>query len=707
MEISDEIKKAIRPFTALGFLPHKVYEDQVIGECPFTGKADKMYVNYKNLCWDSKVAGDKGNLFDWLKAVCKMNEEGYDQSKRERLARDRKLPVSAFEGIGLGFDGIQYTLPIIDAKARVVDVRRWKPGSAFQSTPGCHTTLLWMDELCDNERMKEPVYLCEGEWDAMALRWLLRKCGLPGIVVGLPGAGTFKLEWCPLFDRRDVYCLYDADDAGYKGEKLAFNRLNNVAKSLHFCHWPSDVAEGFDTRDWIVYGAMTKKQPRGCLDKLLSLFQAKPREPGAAADKASSAKQATSKTTKKVKVVRSKPVKTFNRLEAHKQLFRTFQDWLQMSSEEALAVLCGTILANRLEGDPLWLFLVAPPGGMKSELLMSLAATEETYHTSSLTPHALVSGMNLAGGQDPSLMPKLNNKCLVVKDFTAILSLHPTARDEIFGQLRDAYDGHFEKLFGNGVIRRYHAHFGILAGVTPAIDAFSALHSGLGERFLKYRIDWKITKADEKSRIMRALTNTGHEDEMRETLQDAVTEFLEGMTIADIPELEPAIASQIAELGMLAARMRGAVNRDRFSAGLMHNKAAFELGTRISKQLTKLGRGVALYYGKKSVDAETLKTVASVALASVPDKIEEVVRCMWEHDGPITTSELAPKVERLSRATVFRILSDLQMLGLVVNRGDGMRAVWDFGPDFKSLLSSTKVFSQVARSKVVIRAARR
>src|SRR5262249_23758004 len=127
-----------------------------------------------------------------------------------------------------------------------------------------------------------------------------------------------------------------------------------------------------------------------------------------------------------------------------------------------LAVPAGNKL---LKTDSLWLFLKGPPGSGKTEMMNALKGLPEwAMLVSNLTPAALISGFG-----DPtkdrtgqSLLPQLDGKTLIVKDFTTILSMNPTARDEIFGILRDAYDGHASKNFGTGR-REYDSRFNLLA----------------------------------------------------------------------------------------------------------------------------------------------------------------------------------------------------------------------------------------------------
>jgi hypothetical protein len=45
-----------------------------------------------------------------------------------------------------------------------------------------------------------------------------------------------------------------------------------------------------------------------------------------------------------------------------------FRRWLHLPDARPLLAVLGTVAANRLEGDSIWLLLVGPPGGGKSEV---------------------------------------------------------------------------------------------------------------------------------------------------------------------------------------------------------------------------------------------------------------------------------------------------------------------------------------------------
>src|SRR3990167_3258884 len=129
------------------------------------------------------------------------------------------------------------------------------------------------------------------------------------------------------------------------------------------------------------------------------------------------------------------------------ELEHKMKEWFLIKDHGIIKVLVGTIIANRLPGDPVWVFLVAPSGGLKSELIQGLNLVPEVYPLSKFTPQTLISGH----GKDQSLLLRLTRDgktVLAMKDFTTILQMDYKARNDILAQLREVYDGSFKKAFG-------------------------------------------------------------------------------------------------------------------------------------------------------------------------------------------------------------------------------------------------------------------
>jgi len=659
-----------------GFRQHGVNLDreasgQMVGDCPFCAKEGHFYVNKETKLWDCKRCGERGNFEDFLSAVAQGYSEGLTEERLRALADDRGLPVGAFRNLGIGWTGNRYSIPVQNNKGRTLDIRLYRPGGKLLSTPTATTGLFNLRDLVLEERKKERVYICEGEWDTIAWRWLLLHLDEPGVVVGVPGANTFKGFWVPFFEGRDVVILYDNDAAGRSGELIVRAKLSGTTKSIRYLHWPAiGLDEGYDIRDHVKKVALLENHPPQAFEQITDWLKNSPRE-GALEGGASGSRSSNGEVIGEI-TESYEPITT-------KELIADYKKWLHMKSDDALKVMYGAILANKMGGDPLWLFLVAPPGGMKSELLMSLSKGEGVHALSSLTPHTLISGATWKEGQDPSLLPKLNNKILIVKDFTTLLTLHHSVRDEIFGTLRDVYDGNTEKIFGNGVRRKYESSFGILAGVTPAIEAFNTIHAGLGERFLKFRLCGNWDQDSEEAKIMRALNNIGREGQMRNELTKIGCRWLANMKLPEIfPELTHDRKLMLVHLAKWAARLRGVVERDRFSGTVMY-KPSSEVGTRLAKQLAKLGQGIAMFLEKKAVDDEVYELVRRVALDTVPDRVEDIVHALWDatggDEGTCSTTDIVIKT-RLPQATVFRCLQDMNLLKLVENMSAKGVAAW-------------------------------
>lgn len=672
-------KDALRGFEVHGVTFRSKSGNQRIGDCPFCDKERHFYANETNKLWDCKRCGEKGNFPKFLELVAKRNAVEFKDKVAQVLVTDRGLPRSAFNSLEIGWDGRNYTIPIRDIEGRVCDLRLYRIGSKAQATPTANLGLLWAQELPKSGL----IYVCEGEWDGVAFKWLLHKLEKEGVVVAVPGASIFKKEWVQWFANKKVVALYDNDAAGELGHKILAEKLNGVAESLRVISWPSGLPEGWDIRDHVKTIALQDKRPKWAFEKLLSMMVAPLNST------LPSSKPGESSVSKEVKI---NPASASEAIEAYRK-------WLHLPDDEVLQVMFGAALANKLQGDPIWLFLVAPPGGSKSELLSSISRSPIVESTTSLTPHSLVSGAHFMNGSDPSLIPKLNNKILVIKDFTTILSMHYTSRDEIFGVLRDIYDGRTEKTFGTGIKRAYVSHFGIIAGVTPKIEEFGIVHQSLGERFLKYRINTGQKTLSEADRIRRALRNINSENLMRDELCKIGSRCLAIPIPATLPELPEEFFEYVVNLAQVVAYMRGVVERDRYTQQVMY-KPAVEVGTRLAKQLAKLALGIAIYRGKMRIDWETYRLIRKVALDTAPDRVEEIIRRLWQlcptKNDAAKTNDVSART-RLPVATCFRILQDLELLKLVDRHGKGNKYEWSVSEKLTKLIRDARLFDEDRR----------
>lgn len=644
---------------------------QHFADCPFCLKPNKFYVNPDNGGWDCKVCQKRGYPGHFLGYLGDMFAKNLTGEPLAKLVASRGIDAETLHEWGVGWDGHRYTLPVKDHRGVSCDLRVWKPGGLLMSTKGVSNGMYGIERI---PKGKGTVYVCEGEWDAMALSMLARKVGKEIVVVGVPGAGTFKKEWVGAFLQKKVIALYDNDEAGENGERVLFGKLKGTAAEMHFIEWPSVFRppERKDVRDWVRYGVELGK-PQGCWDNLHKLLIDHPRK-------------ATPEEKEHAKAVEVRAAKGHAKYE---EVLKTYGKWLKLDEPDVLKVLFGTCFANRMSGEPVWLFLVAPPGGMKSELLMSLKDHGSVYATTSLTPHAMVSGAYSPDGKDPSLLPHLDEKMLVIKDFTTILTMHYSQRDEIFGIFRDVYDGSTGKNFGTGVRREYNVKFGILAGVTHKIEAFGVVHQSLGERFLKFRASEDKRDSDE-DKIRRALSNVNNEVAMRKELLEVAARCLDRELPEQLPVLGAAVVERLIALAQLTSMMRGVVDRNVFDKTVLYNPS-YEVGTRLAKQLAKLGLGICVFMDKQEVGEEEFTILKRVAMDTAPDRIETIVRKLWKENRELRTSEVAD-LTRLPQATVFRVLQDLELLRIVDRTGDGQKHMWRLNNKLEGLIERSGVY---------------
>ena len=623
------------PTTLKGFIQHGVVidninNDQAIGNCVLCGKKGHFYINIENKMWDCKVCGKSGGFKTFLTYLVDMAQENFTGKVAVKLSKDRGIKLSTLREYHTGYNPYNdsYIIPVYDVTGiKIWDIRKFVKGRLY-STSGCKVGLYGWEFINKTDKL----WLCEGEWDCLAARQYDKNA------VAVPGANTFKSEWTALFKDKIVYVVYDNDDAGEKGMLKVYNNLISVVKELRFVNWPDSYKKGYDLRDYCF-----EKKSIGGLRGMLNII------PKGA----------------NVEEVKIKEDLTKNKRINPDELYSQYKKFLYMRSTDVIDVIYGSIIANRMEGDPLWMFLVAPSGSTKTEYLMSLIDSPKIVTATSLTSHTLISGMNFSGGGDPSLIPQLRDKVLVVKDFTTILTMNQTQRDEIFGILRDAYDGKTEKRFGNGVFRNYEGcKFGIIAGVTPAIEIFTDGATALGERFLNYRIPQTNGSVDTKELLKRAVLNVGNETKLRKEVQDKAKQVL-SYDYKDIPEIPIDIIERLLCLAQWVADMRGTVVRDKYSKEITH-KPFKELGTRLVKQFCKLILGIGMFRGLNKVTIKEYQIVKEIGIGSVPSKLEEFVKSIYRKgiDKAFSIDDFID-ISGLPRITCIRVAEDLVLLKIL------------------------------------------
>ena len=197
-----------------------------------------------------------------------------------------------------------------------------------------------------------------------------------------------------------------------------------------------------------------------------------------------------------------------------------FRRWLHLPDPGVVEIALGTVAANRVPGDPVWLLLTGPSSSGKTEMLQSLMGLPDMYAASTLTEAALLSGTpakECAQDATGGLLREIDAfGIIVLKDFTSILSMHRNTRQSLLAALREIYDGAWTRRVGVDGARtlEWKGKVGLIGGVTSAIDSAHAVMSSMGQRFALYRLP--VTDAHAQAQC--AVEKSGDEQKMRAEL---------------------------------------------------------------------------------------------------------------------------------------------------------------------------------------------
>lgn len=257
---TDDLPQELRPLVACGatFI-QKTGEEYVFVPPWDHERKGKLYARVKDggMVYSDK-RGDDGNTSTFLgKVFDAVYRPALTMPRRCEFTRSLGLPPPAANGIDLGYDESRnaVVLAVRSRTGHVWDLRRLIDGQ-WQSTAGCKLQLLWAERLhaAAGQAGQRWVYVAEGEKDAIALRWRLRTLGIDAVVVAVPGAKNLNEKWVSLFKGHHVRLCHDNDKAGREGSAKAVRLLRGVAAKLEVLHWPDNIRDGYDVRDWITYG---------------------------------------------------------------------------------------------------------------------------------------------------------------------------------------------------------------------------------------------------------------------------------------------------------------------------------------------------------------------------------------------------------------------------------------------------------------------
>lgn len=655
-----------------GIVLQPAAKTQATGICPFCGGEDKLFVSLTTGQFDCKTCPEKGNLFTILNKVHREAKSITSDDQYTHLSDIRGITTVSLKKFGVAYNPLtgEWLVPVYNPKGGLSDIKRWREGSKIlYKTATCGQQLYNSAKI----QAKGPVYICEGEWDAMALQDLLRRAKLTEYsIVAVPGCDQWDASWTSLFHEREVVLLYDNDEPGFRGMEKARKALAETALSIRSIEWKApkgqaDYREKYDIRDYVKDNI---KKPKEAWQHLKGMLVDSPES-----------------NYKPPSIERSSFTEVME--DVRKAIY------VSPGLEDALIVLLATCFSARLDKEPdnpVWLFLTGPSGSGKTMMLrLHEKDRKRNIYQSRLKPTALVSGMDL-GADDPSLLARLPGKVLLVKDFTTILGLPIGLQEDLFSVLRDAYDGAVSVPYGNKVgERRYDdCHFTMIAAVTDAIHGFN--QTELGERFIKFEL---MPVHDPKEQIRMALRHKAAFNEYYPLAQESVHAFLTNdFGSHNCPTINEDFSDRIVSLSMIVAHLRSKPKRGR--GGMLAYRPRVEVATRLGAQLNKMARCVAFVLGDTEVTERSFRYAQQCAFDTAIGFPLEILQQLHRYEQA-TKEEIAQRLQ-LTIPTVDTHLKDMLEMGTVEftmarnGKGPGRPAQrWYMSDEIKQLWDEAKI----------------
>ena len=353
------------------------------------------------------------------------------------------------------------------------------------------------------------------------------------------------------------------------------------------------------------------------------------------------------------------------------EVHRVFHRWFGQTYDlDALDIVLSAGASERLDGDPVWLMLVAGSGNTKTETVQSLVGAGAVVTSTITSDGALLSGSpkrEKATDATGGLLRRLGARgLLVIKDMTSILAMNRDTRAGLLAALREIHDGRWERNVGTdgGRTLTWTGRLVIVGAVTTAWDRAHEVIASMGDRFVVVRMDSTVGRLEAGKRARR---NTGDEEMMRAELAEYVGGLLATVTRTPVEFSDDDEARLVAAANVVTLA-RTAVDYD--YRGDVIDAHAPEMPTRFVKQLYQLIRG-ATAIGLECQAA--MRLAIRCARDSMPPLRMAILDDVAQFPGTLTR-DVRKRVGK-PRATVDRQLQALHMLGvLTCNEEEAMHA---------------------------------
>jgi hypothetical protein len=339
-----------------------------------------------------------------------------------------------------------------------------------------------------------------------------------------------------------------------------------------------------------------------------------------------------------------------------------------MPDPAPLEVALATYAANCItSAEPLWVFLVGPPSGAKTDVLSLMSGLPHTRLETRLTAASLLTCHGREEGVDPYdagfgiLRDGGSFFILLVPEGSAIVVEGRRLDSDLFAVLRPiSTDGHYERTV-KGQQLGWRGKLGWLGATTEAI--YELRMGDLGERFLYFPLP--PMSLDEE--IRGGMMALNEERPSLEEVRPILHEFIHGLQIpSKPPKLTEDEKRRIVHLATFCTRCRSTVGWGGTHGDEVVNLRQPERNPRLSRGCQSLLHGLRL---PGIEDPECWRVLRQVALGSIPSRKRQVLRVLLGATAPLKTSGVAART-RIPETSVERDLHELCAFDVLVRHGD-------------------------------------
>lgn len=337
-----------------------------------------------------------------------------------------------------------------------------------------------------------------------------------------------------------------------------------------------------------------------------------------------------------------------------KTLDNAIKKHLIIDDWQAVHVVEAMVAAHILEGTPMWLRIIGQSGSGKTRVMDCFSDSDFCKEIGFLTPASIRRGYT-GDDESPQMLATLNGKLVLTKEFASLLCAKPDAKKEIFGMLRQVYDGKFVSDHGSkqGHLEQ-RCKFDWIVATTPYVYEQRNLDQQLGTRFIDLR--WQSPN-NKFALYDKAISNNTKHGEVTNELAFAGNKFIDSIKQQSgyEYELDESTIELVKRLSFMLAVLRAEIARD-YKHEIITGEPADESGTRIAEFLARLAGGCQL------IGLDYSSILARVALDSLPPLRRKVFKYYAETEAEKVVQKEIGSAINISQAKVSRELEDIRMI---------------------------------------------